>query len=215
MIDPTHQRRRYRRGEPNSLPEPLPEVPGATWGPCMKALPSDRHRAFVLGLYQVPPGYGAHVRAARLAGFGSSTSSPASMVSIASRLAHDENILRAIFEEDQRRIRSTAPRAIRALQHLVETPDHRDHCRALGMVLDRVHPAQTNHVVDVNHHVTIDHNLEAVEQLRALKAVGVPREKLVEVFGYSGISRYEEMLEEADRKSGKLIEGTVSEAVEP
>ena len=69
---------------------------GAEWGPAMKALPSDRHRAFVLSLYQIKPGYGAHVKAAKLAGFGSSTSSAKSWSTIAARLAHDEKILAAL-----------------------------------------------------------------------------------------------------------------------
>ena len=68
----------------------------------MKALASDRHRAFVLALYQIKPGYGAHVRAAKLAGFGTTTSSAKSWSVIASRLAHDEKILPAIREEDEK-----------------------------------------------------------------------------------------------------------------
>src|SRR5437764_11199594 len=84
-------------------------------GPAMKALSSDRHRAFVRALYQVKPGHGAHVKAAKLAGFGCLSSSPQSMATIASRLAHDERVLAAIREEDEKRIRSSAPRAISAL----------------------------------------------------------------------------------------------------
>ena len=67
--------------------------------------------------------------------------------------AHEERILAALFEEDQKRIRASAPRAIRALQHLIEDPEHKDHARGIGMVLDRVHPLETRHTVDVVHHV--------------------------------------------------------------
>ena len=88
----------------------------------MKALPSDRHRAFVLSLYQIKPGHGAHVTAAKLAGFGTSTTSPQSWSVIASRLAHDERILAAIYEQDQVHIRASAPRAVRALGNLIEDP---------------------------------------------------------------------------------------------
>jgi hypothetical protein len=205
------RRKRRRQGKPNKLAEPLTMVEGTEWGPAMKALSSDRHRAFVMALYRVPPGHGAHVRAARLAGFGTTTSSPGSWSSLAWRLAHDGKILAALHEEDQKRIRASAPRAVRALAHLVETPDHRDHARAIGMVLDRVHPAEQRHVVDVHHHV--DHTAEAVAQLRMLKALDVSREKLEEVFGFSGLSRYEQLLAIEDGKNGTpvTIEGRAVE----
>jgi phage terminase small subunit len=198
--------RKIRRpGKLNTLPEALPVVDGTEWGPAMAALPSDRHRAFVLALYSIKPGHGAHVKAAKMAGFGSATSSAHSWAVIGSRLSHDEKILAAIHEEDQRRIRSSAPRAIRALQNLVETPDHRDHARAIGMVLDRVHPAEQHHVHEM--HVTSDHTAEAIEELRVLKGLGVSREKLEEMFGYSGLSRYERLLAEKEQQPGKLIAG--------
>jgi hypothetical protein len=90
--------RKRPRGIPNQLAEPLPTVDGTEWGPAMKALSSDRHRAFVLALYQIPPGYGAHVKAAKMAGFGTSTSSAKSWSVIASMLAHSEKILAAILK---------------------------------------------------------------------------------------------------------------------
>jgi phage terminase small subunit len=177
----------------------------------MKVLPSDRHRAFVLALYQIKPGYGAHVTAAKLAGFGSSTSSPKSWSVIASRLAHDEKILAALHEEDQKHIRASAPRAVRALGRLIEDPDHKDHARGIAMVLDRVHPTEQRHVVDVHHHV--DHDAEAIAQLRMLKGLGVARAKLEEVFGFSGLSHYERLLEleEAKNRPTPMIEGRATE----
>jgi hypothetical protein len=211
------RRRKQRKGILNKLDPAIAEAlagdgTGAEWGPAMKSLPSDRHRAFVLSLYQIKPGYGAHVKAAKLAGFGSSTSSAHSFSTIAARLAHDERILAALFEEDQKRIRASAPRAIRALRHLIEDPEHKDHARGIGMVLDRVHPAETRHTVDVVHRV--DHDAEAIAQLRMLKQLDVPRAKLEEVFGFTGLSRYEHLLdiEDAKRRPGpKLIEGMAVE----
>jgi hypothetical protein len=212
----TRRRRKQTKGVPNKLD---PEVAaalvgddtGTEWGPAMKVL-SDRHKAFVLALYQIKPGYGAHVKAAKLAGFGTSTSSAKSWSTIAASLAHDERILAALHEEDQKRIRASAPRAVRALQHLVEAPEHRDHCRAIGMVLDRVHPVETRHTVDVVHHV--DHDAEAVRWLRHLKKQGAPREMLEKEFGFTGLSRYERLLgiEDAKQLPGpQLIEGTATE----
>jgi hypothetical protein len=133
--------------------EPLEPI-DAQDGPKMQALPSDRHRAFVRALYTVKPGHGANVKAAKLAGFGTPQSSPQSMATIASRLAHDERVLEAIAEEDQKRIRASAPRAISALSRLIEDPHHKDHARGIGMVLDRVHPVETRQTIDVRHSAT-------------------------------------------------------------
>lgn len=148
------RRKKRRQGRPNVLNPELAALlasPEADFGPAMKALPSDRHRAFVLALYQVKPGYGANVKACKLAGFGTSTTSAHSWGSLATIYAHDERVQAAIFEEDQKRIRASAPRAIRALQGLIEDPTHRDHARGIGMVLDRVHPAETRIAVDHEH----------------------------------------------------------------
>jgi hypothetical protein len=139
QIEPSRRRRRQRRrGEPNRLTMSIEPVDGTEWGPAMRALPSDRHRAFVLALYQIKPGYGAHVKAAKMAGFGTSTSSAKSWSVIASNLAHDEKIQAALHEEDQKRIRAVAPRAVQALERLIEDPKHKDHARAIGMTLERV-----------------------------------------------------------------------------
>jgi hypothetical protein len=159
MTDKPRRHRKPKRGKPNALSADvvaaLAPGDGAEWGPKMKALLSDRHRMFVLSLYEIPRGYGAHVKAAKMAGFGTATTSAKSWSVIASKLAHDEKILEAMREEDERRIRASAPRAIRALEHLIETPDHKDHGRAIGMVLDRVHPAETTHTVKVEHQVPL------------------------------------------------------------
>ena len=117
----------------------------------MLALPTDRHRAFVRALYTVHPGWGARVKAAKLAGFGTPTSSAQSMATIASRLSHDERVLAAIAEEDQKYIRSSAPRAIGALARLIENPNAKDHARGIAMVLDRTMPLETVHNVKIEH----------------------------------------------------------------
>jgi hypothetical protein len=167
------RRRKPKRGKSNQLSADvvaaLAPGDGAEWGPKMKALPSDRHRIFVLSLYEVPRGYGANVKAAKMAGFGTATSSAKSWSVIAARLAHDDKILAAIHEEDQRRIRASAPRAIRALENLLENPGHRDHGRAIGIVMDRVHPAETTHTVKVEHqgHVVVA-TAEVMERIAKL-----------------------------------------------
>jgi hypothetical protein len=163
------------RGKRRAL-APLEPV-DAEDGPAMKALSSDRHRAFVRALYQVNPGHGANVKAAKLAGFGTSSSTPQSMATIASRLAHDERVLAAISEEDSKRIRASAPRAISALSRLIENPRSKDHARGIAMVLDRVHPVETTHKLTVEHQASssMKATAEVFERIMALAArAGVP-----------------------------------------
>jgi hypothetical protein len=154
-------------------------------GPAMKALPTDRHRAFVRALYQVKPGHGANVKAAKLAGFGTPTSSAQSMATIASRLAHDERVLEAIAEEDSKRIRASAPRAISALSRLVENPKHKDHARGIAMVLDRVHPTEMVHKVKHEHDLTPDFKetaqvLARIAELAAKYSVSLPTPVIID-----------------------------------
>jgi phage terminase small subunit len=166
--------------------EPLEPV-DAQDGPAMLALPTDRHRAFVRALYQVKPGHGANVKAAKLAGFGSPSSSAQSMATIASRLAHDERVLEAIREEDGKRIRASAPRAISALSRLIEDPKAKDHARGIAMVLDRVHPVEMVHNVkhEHKHDVTLNAKetaqiLERIAELSAKFSVRLPAPRVID-----------------------------------
>ena len=123
-------------------------------GPKMLALP-EKQREFIIALFtRVRPGHGAASQAARLVGFGTATSSPQSIASISSRLMNNEAVLDAMREFGERFIRSTAPAAIRAMHKLILTQSHKDHGRAVGMLLDRVHPAETTHHVMVKHDAT-------------------------------------------------------------
>ena len=137
-------------------------------GPAMLALPTDRHRAFVRGMYQVRPGHGAAVRAAKLAGFGTPQSTAQTMATIASRLTHDERIQAAFFEQDQLYIRASAPRAIGALSRLIENPNAKDHVRGIAMVLDRTMPVET--IVKMQHDATpaLRATAEVLERIAAI-----------------------------------------------
>jgi hypothetical protein len=180
MTPTTDKRTRGKRRELAPL-EPV----DAKDGPAMLALPSNRHRAFVRALYQVKPGHGMYVRAAKLAGFGSPSSTPQSMATIASRLKSDERVIAAIGEEDLKHIRGAAPRALRALDHLVDTPNHKDHARGIAMVLDRAHPLETVHNVKVEGEVKLtaseaSHVLERIEELCRKFAVALPPPKIID-----------------------------------
>jgi hypothetical protein len=46
-----------------------------------------------------------------------------------------------------------------------------------------------------------------VEDLQRLKSLGVPREQLLETFGYSGLDRYEKLLAERQPKVNRTHAG--------
>lgn len=120
-------------------------------------------------------------------------------------LLHRKKVLDAVTEMGLRTFRGLLVPAIAAVRALIEKPDHPDHAKMLNSVLDRVGPsARTGLDVNMNvsGEVTVNHTDAALQDLRTLLALGVPREKLVETFGASGLLRYERML--AD--SPKLIE---------
>jgi len=142
------------------------ELPPLT--PEMEALPTDRQRKFVHYLFEAPPRKrGRIIWAARAAGFGnpdgSSTNKALSV--IAARLLGNDRIQRALQAESQRRLRALPPAAVAALERLVDDPTHRDHARALDMVLARTDPVATTHNVHVDHrheHHVSDADVEKV-----------------------------------------------------
>jgi phage terminase small subunit len=184
-----------------------------TWGelgPAMRAL-NDRYRAFVEFYLLEKPGRGAQTAAARRAGFGTPRTTALSMAQIAYRLMRDERIVAAIAEESRKLLRAGAPDAVKALRNMVNDPAHKDHARAVAMLLDRSDPIVTHQQIDVTHK-HVDPDTEAIEELRALRQLGTSREKLIELFGGNGLARLE-VLEAADAaqraQSAKVIEGKV------
>jgi phage terminase small subunit len=160
------------------------------YGPCMRALPSDRWRAFVEHLVLSAGEHGAQAAAARKAGFGTARSRPLTMAQIGSRLARDERVLAAVAEESRKVLRLGAPAAARALIKLVEDPTHKGHERAVMALVDHIDPTTTTHNLNVTHRA-LDADEEAVEELRALRELGTPRAKLLELFGPNGLERLE------------------------
>jgi phage terminase small subunit len=127
--------------------------PDAVYGRAMAAL-NERQRLFVRALFEAPKKHGAPVFAARAAGYGSPTSSVQSMASIASRLCSDPKIQDAIQEESRKYVTTLGPMAVRALKHLLGTPAHKDHGRAVGILMERVAPSESTHTVRVTHDAT-------------------------------------------------------------
>jgi phage terminase small subunit len=183
------------------------------YGPAMRAL-SARQRAFVEFLIIEPPSIGAQTRAARRAGYGTGRTTPTIMAKISSRLIRNEKVLAGINEEARKLLRAGGLEASKALLALVHDSAHKDHARAIGMVLARTDPEIERHDFNVTHTV-LDPDTEALEELRALRQLGTAREKLIELFGGNKLPLLEAALEAADKErraaSAKVIDG---EAIE-
>src|SRR5262249_16013354 len=109
--------------------------------------------------------------------------------------------------------RAAAPEAVNALMNMVRDPDHRDHARAVAMLLDRADPIETRHNMQVIHKV-VDADQEAIEELRAARALGASRRKLPELFGGKAVRGLEgiEAGETASRAdAAKVIDGDAVE----
>jgi hypothetical protein len=175
----------------------------------MRALSNSRRRAFVEHYLLQEPGYGAAAAAARLAGYGKPNSTALSMTQLAYRLLREPTIVAAIAAESKKLLRSGAPEAVRALMAMVRDPSHKDHGRAVGLILARVDPEVSRHDVNVMHRV-VDTDEESLEELAALRELGTSREKLLELFGGNGLARLEKLeaaaaAQRADK--AKVIEG--------
>jgi hypothetical protein len=193
--------------------EPEPE-----YGPAMKALPNARWRAFVeFYLLGAPSRAGMvsnQAAAARRAGFGTSKTTPRAMAHMGWRLMQDQRMVEAIAEESRKLLRSGHPEAVAALKNMIRNPEHPGHARAVGMLLDRVDPVESRQQIEVTHKI-IDPDQEALEELKALRALHTPHEKMLEVFGCNGLDRLL-ALEAADQarraEAAKVIEGAAIEA---
>jgi phage terminase small subunit len=157
---------------------PLDPVDDAQNGPAMSAL-NERQRLFVRALFESPKKHGARVFAARAVGYGSSTSSPQSMASIASRLCSDPKVQNAIQEESLKYVTTLGPMAVRALKNLLGRPAHKDHGRAVGILMDRIAPVESTHTVRVTHDATPNFKetaavLARIAELAAKYSVSLP-----------------------------------------
>jgi hypothetical protein len=180
--------------------------PGETEGELSQAEAacSPMERRFCYWLMNLPPKHGFRVRAAKLAGYGKS-STPHVLNSIAQDLLGKQRVVDLISEVTRKQIRSSAPEAVAAVREIIADKDHRDRLKAASVVLERIEPTMQRLDVNVRHEV-IDRNAEAVAYLRKLKALGVPRDKLEQELGYSDLPRYERLLALEDAKQAATIE---------
>jgi hypothetical protein len=177
----------------------------------MRALPNNKWRGFIEHFLLEEVGYGAQAAAARKAGFGTAKSSALTMTQIASRLMRDPRVIAALAAESKKLLRAGAPEAVKALMALVRDPTHKEHGRAVSLILARTDPETVRHDVSVTHRV-VDPDVEALEELRALRLLGTSRDVLVSLFGGNGLARLEQ-LEAADNArradAAKIVEREV------
>jgi hypothetical protein len=124
-----------------------------------------------------------------------------------------ERVTAAIEEVARTQFRNLVPRVIRAAERVIEDPEHKHHVPLIISLLSKLGYGERTAVdVNVSGEVQVNHTDAAIEDLRRLKSLGVPRERLLEVFGFSGLGRYEAMLAERDARAPKVIEHNPSEA---
>lgn len=122
-------------------------------------------------------------------------------------LMHRTRVQEAIREVSIKEFGTLLPVAVGATRAILQNPKHPDHAAIVKSTLSRLGLAEKTGVdVTVGGEVTVNHTDAALEQLRVLLGLGVPREKLVETFGFSGLERYEKMLA---ARAPKEIEGEV------
>jgi len=183
-----------------------PDFKSMTLGPKMMAL-GDRERRFV---WFYCMNNGNATQAAKDAGY-SNVAEGARVRAF--ELMHRQKILDAIGEAGRQMFKGLLVPAIAAMRAMIDRPDHPDHAKMVNSALDRLGLAGSSNVnvnMNVSGEVTVNHTDAALEDLRRLLLLRVPRETLVEMFGDSGLVRYERML--AEKGGGpKLIEGASHE----
>jgi hypothetical protein len=176
--------------------------PDEELGPCMLAL-SPMRRRFVMELATGPSGYGSEVRACRAAGYAAPDNQ--TLQTAATKILHNAKVQEALREVGVKTIRAAAFTAIRQTERIANDIEHRDCLKACLALMDRGGFAvETHHTVTVEHKSLDDQALEALRTMRTLKA---SREQLEDMFGKSGLLRYENMLAE---KATPVIEEQTS-----
>ena len=197
----------------NIAPRRKDADPWGTMGPAMRALPNNQWRLFCEFYLLEKPGHGAQTAAARRAGFGNANTTPLNMARIASRLMRDDRILAALSEEARKLVRGGGVEASKALMNLVRDPEHREHARAIGMVLARTDPEIQRHDLHVTHKI-LDPVEEELEELSAARAIGATREKLLELFGGNRLPVLERLELQRQSDKARVIDGKMIEATD-
>lgn len=103
-----------------------------------------------------------------------------------------------------------------ALKAIIDDPKHHAHVHVVCTTLSRLGLVEKAAPIDVNvsGEVRVSHTDQALNDLKALLALGVAREKLEEMFGHSGLGRYERMLAEREGRARPVPALIDSEVIE-
>jgi hypothetical protein len=151
------------------------------WGEKMKLLPTDRWRRFTLAIFDAPR-KGGLLWAIKTAGFVGPDNS---LQVLASRMVRDERVVEAIEEVARQKFRLLPVFAIPALERLIKDPEHRDHGRAVSMLLERFMPVQTGVTVTVQDargpsEARIEQVLARIAELAARAGMALPARPAIE-----------------------------------
>lgn len=172
------------------------------FGPKMLAC-TEKERRFVWA-YLMNGGNGT--KAARAAGY--SDKSEACKVR-AHGLLHKDRVLEALHEVSWKTLRGLSLVATLKAEKILKAKDHPDLAKMIFGVWSRTGFAEKT--VHENHTtVEVSHTDATLDALAWMKSMEVPRAKLIEHFGYSGLPRYERMLEEREARRGmKVVDGRI------
>jgi phage terminase small subunit len=154
--------------------------------------------------------------AARLAGYSDPGPHSNSLRSKAHQVLHRSHVIAAIEEVCRTEFRGLIPLTIAAAKRVLQDPEHDDHVKMIISVLSRLGYGEKASVdVNVSGEVAVSHTDAALDDLRRLKTLGLSRDRLLEIFGYSGLDRYERLLAERDARAPKVIEHRPDETPAP
>ena len=103
--------------------------------------------------------------------------------------------------------------AVLAAEDMITNPKHPDHAKMVQAVLGAQGLGERKGIdLNVSGGVSVEtksHTDAALDALEFMLSMQVPREKLEEQFGFSGLERYERMLLERRKAAPAVIEGEV------
>jgi hypothetical protein len=173
---------------------------------------SKQERLFIRALF-AHPGHGAGARSARLAGYGNANSPNVTFWRAANRLFNRPRVIAAIAEMTGQQLRSDGPMAVKTVREIMKDTDHKDRLKAARTVLERADPVEQRISGEIHHTITDrrDRDGDTLKYLRHLKDAGVNRDALVKIFGFSGLSIYENKLAalELAEKSGAALPAVI------
>jgi hypothetical protein len=172
-----------------------------SYGPAMAACTAKERRfAYALGTGVAE----SYSDAARLAGYSNKYDG-------AKNRAHEamarERVRAAIREVAGQQLETLAGLAIKVMRETLLNKQHPERQKTAATILSRLGWTERASVdVSVSGRVTVSHTDAALEDLRRCKELNFPQAALEQIFGFSGLGRYEALLAERDARRPKVIE---------